>query len=474
MKTVPFTIFFSLPGIVLGILVLSCMVIPAKIYSAELVDPLNMGLTPDPDKGYNILMNTPMAAPIMKEKDLERLWKVWDAPSKLIAADATPDQRRDMIFDRYGWAKRLDDSTGLPLGYLPDGKGNLVTNCFSCHGGEVGGVTIPGAGNAHIDLTTLATDIRKLTALDQGKDPDKVPDAMAPFKTPLSIHRGTTNAVVFAAVFAGLRDAKRGKLYTQHPEELLHHDMNPPAWWNFKKKDMIYADAFAPKTPRQLMPFAFSPFHSLEKFYSFEENFVHIREYIDKLEPPKYPYEIDAALAKKGEIAFNLVCSECHGTYGENPTFPNKVIKIKKIGTDSRRLKSIYLKDREATNVGWLQYYGKHPVLLESKGYLAQPLDGIWASAPYFHNGSVPTLYHVFNIDERPDVWKRSDNGYDNEKIGLEVESFDAVPTTNTDRERRLYYDTSVVGSSNQGHPFPDDELEDDEKISVLEYLKTL
>jgi len=441
----------------------------------ELAKPydLNMGLTPDPQKGFEILLNTPMASPVMKEKDLPRLWMVWDTDSKAAALEATPEERHDMIFDRYGFAKR-NDGSGLPLGYLPDGKGGLATNCFACHGGEVGGVTIPGAGNVHLDLTTLATDIRKLTALDGGKPYENIPDAQAPFKTPLSIHRGTTNAVVFASVFAGLRDAKRGKLYTQNPEELLHHDMNPPAWWNFKKKDMIYADAFAPKTPRQLMPFAFSPFHTLEQFYGFEENFVHIYAYIDTLEPPKYPYEIDMALARKGEPLFVEKCSECHGTYGPNGKFPNKVVKLDKVQTDSRRLESIYLKDRIATNEGWLQYFGEHKVLLESKGYLAQPLDGIWASAPYFHNGSVPTLHHVFNIDERPAVWKRTDRGYDKDMVGLEIESFDAVPETPTDRERRLYYDTSVVGSTNQGHTFPDDELEDDEKIAVLEYLKTL
>lgn len=447
---------------------------PVEGNSKETPTDLSMGLTPDAAKGYEILLNTPMAAPVMKEKDLERLWMVWDDVSKQEAESATDAARHAMIFNRYGFAKRPNDSTGLPLGYLPDGSGNLVTNCFACHGGEVGGVTIPGAGNVHLDLTTLATDIRKLSALDAGMDPSKVPDATAPFKTPLSIHRGTTNAVVFASVFAGLRDPERGKLYTEHPEELLHHDMNPPAWWNYKKKEMIYADAFAPKTPRQLMPFAFSPFHTLEQFYSFEPNFVHIQEYISKLEPPKYPYPIDHALAKKGEVAFNRVCSDCHGTYGEKWSFPNKVVKIDKIGTDSRRLESIYLRDREATNAGWLQYFGEHPVLLESKGYLAQPLDGIWASAPYFHNGSVPTLYDVFNVDERPAVWKRSDNGYDPQRVGLEVEAFDAVPETPTSRERRLYYDTSVIGSGNQGHTFPDDELDADEKDAVIEYLKTL
>lgn len=440
----------------------------------DIPDDLNLGLTPDPEKGYQILLNEPMAAPVMREADIDRLWMVWDDISKAVAEATSPEERRKMVFARYGWAERIDDDSGLPLGYLPDGKGNLATNCFACHGGQVGGQTIPGAGNVHLDLTTLATDVRKLRVLDAGGDYSNVKDAQAPFKTPLSIHRGSTNAVVFASVFAGLRDPERGKLYTEHPEELLHHDINPPAWWNFKKKEMIYADAFAPKTPRQLMPFAFSPLHTLEQFYGFEENFVHIYAYIDSLEPPKYPHPIDRQLAERGKAIFERVCSDCHGTYGPNGEFPNKVIELDDIQTDPRRIKSIYRRDREATNRGWLQYFGEHPVKLESKGYLAQPLDGIWASAPYLHNGSVPTLYHLFNVDERPKVWKRSDSGYDTERVGLEVEEFDAVPETSSSREYRLYYNTEVPGSSAQGHTYPDDELYEDEKVAVIEYLKTL
>lgn len=439
------------------------------------IDDLNLGITPDPQKGYEILLNTPMAAPVLKESDIDNLWKVWDKTSKALAEAADPQTRRDMTFERYGWAKRpAPDATGLPLGYLPDGNGNLATNCFACHGGQVGGTTIPGAGNVHIDLTTLATDVRNLRIHDAGGDYSKMSDAQAPFKTPLSIHRGSTNAVVFASVFAGLRDPKRGKLYTEHPEELLHHDINPPAWWNFKKKDMIYADAFAPKTPRQLMPFAFSPFHTLEQFYGFEENFVHIKAYIESIEPPKYPHPIDRELAEKGREIFNRVCTDCHGTYGPNGRYPNKVVEIDDVQTDDRRLRSIYRRDREATNAGWLQYFGKHPVNLESKGYIAQPLDGIWASAPYLHNGSVPTLYHLFNVDKRPKVWKHSYTGYDPERVGLLVEEFDAVPETQTTAQHRAYYDTETPGSSAQGHTYPDDELYEDEKIAVIEYLKTL
>jgi hypothetical protein len=100
-------------------------------------------------------------------------------------------------------------------------------------------------------------------------------------------------------------------------------------------------------------------------------------------------------------------------------------------------------------------------------------LDGIWASAPYFHNGAAPTLWAVMNPSKRPNVWKRSENGYDEAKVGLEVEEFESVPEDISSRQRRMYYDTSTVGNSAEGHTFPD-ALDDGEKKAVIEYLKTL
>lgn len=433
-----------------------------------------LGLDPSAERGYEILMTEAMAAPIMKVKDIERLWTVWEEEEKAAAEKADPDERMRLTFERYGWAKRPGDSTPrLPLDYTEDGKGNLVTNCFSCHGGKVAGVTIPGAGNTHLDLTTLSTDLMRLRALDAGRDPSQVKDAIAPFQTPLNFHRGVTNAVIFAPVFAGLRDLKLGLLFTKNPELLLHHDMNPPAWWNFKKKTRIYADAFAPKTPRQLMPFAMSPTFSDEKFRSFEPNFVHIYQYIEELEAPKYPFPIDSALARRGKELFEKTCAECHGTYGPGGEFPNRVIDIEEIGTDSRRFQAIYKDRREAANKGWLQYNGEHPLTIDSKGYLAQPLDGIWATAPYFHNASVPTLWAVMNPERRPKIWKRTEDGYDQAKVGLEVQEFDSVPENLSTRQRRMYYDTTHIGNSAAGHTFPD-ALSDTEKTAVIEYLKTL
>ena len=307
----------------------------ARLPEAQGVEAANasdvfLGMTPDAARGFEILMNEPMAGSIMKVADLERLWMVWEPSERERAEAADPDARMRMTFERYGWAMRPGDTVPkLPLDYTVDGKGNLVTNCFSCHGGKVAGKTIPGAGNTHLDLTTLSTDLMRLRALDSGRDPEKINDAIAPFKTPLNYHKGVTNAVIFAPLFAALRNPELAREFSNHPEMLLHHDMNPPPWWNFKKKSRIYADAFAPKTPRQLMPFAMSPLFSDEKFRSFEPNFVHIYQYIEELEAPQYPFAIDEELASLGKTLFEQTCSECHGTYGPGGVFPTKSSRSK-------------------------------------------------------------------------------------------------------------------------------------------------
>jgi hypothetical protein len=124
--------------------------------------------------------------------------------------------------------------------------------------------------------------------------------------------------------------------------------------------------------------------------------------------------------------------------------------------------------------VGWMSDYGKDEVRLDPGGYVAPPLDGVWGSAPYFHNGSVPTLWHVLHPDDRPAVWLRTEGGYDRDRVGLEVTEFPKVPeSVSTAAERRRYFDTSIRGKSAAGHRFPD-VLTEDEKRAVLEYLKTL
>ena len=101
------------------------------------------------------------------------------------------------------------------------------------------------------------------------------------------------------------------------------------------------------------------------------------------------------------------------------------------------------------------------------------PLDGIWATAPYLHNGSVPTLYHMLFPEERPNVWRVKDySAYDHERGGLVIEEYAQMPATTTLSDKRAYYDTSKNSMSNQGTLCR--RSKPDERLSVLEYLKSL
>jgi mono/diheme cytochrome c family protein len=96
--------------------------------------------------------------------------------------------------------------------------------------------------------------------------------------------------------------------------------------------------------------------------------------------------------------------------------------------------------------------------------YVARPLVGIWASAPYLHNNSVPTLYDLLlPAAQRPSVFFTGDSEYDPVNIGIR--------TTN-DGSRRFKFDTALSGNRNTGHEFGT-ALNDDQRRSLLEYLKT-
>ena len=94
------------------------------------------------------------------------------------------------------------------------------------------------------------------------------------------------------------------------------------------------------------------------------------------------------------------------------------------------------------------------------------------------HNGSVPTLYNVLNSKSRPTLFTRSfktgEADYDKERVGWKITELKEPPSEKLPAiERRKVYDSSKSGRSNAGHIFGDD-LTDDERWAVIEYLKTL
>ena len=119
-------------------------------------------------------------------------------------------------------------------------------------------------------------------------------------------------------------------------------------------------------------------------------------------------------------------------------------------------------------NKSWFATSAFPAFIRPQPGYVAPPLDGIWITAPYFHNGSVPTLEAVLNSSLRPRYWKRNfnDQQYDYKNIGWRYKKMRSPYT-------KKIYNTDIPGYGNYGHYFGDG-LSNAERKAVIEYLKTL
>jgi hypothetical protein len=421
-------------------------------------------------RGLQRLRTQAYAPADFKAELFDRLWEIWPAELKSQAEKASPAERRQMAYSRYGLVADPQNPDGPPLGVVDDGKGGWVMNCLACHQGKVAGEAIWGTPNSHFAFQTLTADVSKAERVLEGKKPSASVSAFVP----LGLSNGTTNAQIFSVVLTAMRDKDLNLVKQPQFPKFRNHDLDAPPFWNVKRKKNLYIDGFVPKTHRVIMQFALIPTNDAESFKQREEGFRDILAWIDSLEAPKYPWPVDEKLAFEGRVAFERVCADCHGRYGENGSYPEKVIPIDVVGTDSTRLTGMPAEHRRFYRESWFGEYGQLPVVEQPEGYVAPPLDGIWASAPYFHNGSVPTLWHVMHPENRPAVWLRSENGYDQARVGLEVTEFDKLPETAKDAEtKRRYYDTKPTGKSAAGHDFPN-QLDEAEKKAVLEYLKTL
>jgi mono/diheme cytochrome c family protein len=108
----------------------------------------------------------------------------------------------------------------------------------------------------------------------------------------------------------------------------------------------------------------------------------------------------------------------------------------------------------------------------EVRGYKARPLDGIWATPPFLHNGSVPTLFQLLSpVAERQKTFWTGSREYDPRHVGIRTERF----------EGGFLLDTSITGNSNRGHEFRAGcrgngvigrALEPHERWALVEYLK--
>lgn len=110
------------------------------------------------------------------------------------------------------------------------------------------------------------------------------------------------------------------------------------------------------------------------------------------------------------------------------------------------------------------------PGLSTGPAYKARPLNGIWATAPYLHNGSVPSLYHLLlSPKDRPKTFTVGSREFDAKNVGFKTDAI-GFPTFRARNDDG----TPIAGNSNEGHDYGGSSLTDDERWDLVEYLKTL
>jgi mono/diheme cytochrome c family protein len=285
--------------------------------------------------------------------------------------------------------------------------------------------------------------------------------------------RGVNAADRLAAVLAAHRDPTTFKWNNDAlidiPSDVIPSDV--PAWWLLKKKHAMFYNGFGRGDfGRFLMASNLLTVSDTSESREVDGRINDVLAYIYSLTPPKYPKPVNKMLAKQGELLYTTNCSKCHGKYHSSDEYPNLLIPESVIQTDSFLFKNNYQNPQFVSwfNKSWFAQ-GEHPARLEPfNGYIAPPLDGVWATAPYLHNGSVPTLEGVLNSKARPRYWQRD---FTNPEYNYDQAawSFTVADAPNG----AAVYNTDIPGYGNYGHTFGD-KLSEKERKAVVEYLKTL
>ena len=441
----------------------------AVLLVAIVAAPLSAAEPTAAERGKKALAETAFIPAFWTNKVVQNAWKNWEG------AREKPSDYNAALRERYGLHDAPYRDGGLPMG-LRKAKRifdyGIGADCMLCHGSSILGKSYVGLGNSSLDIQALFEDFNKVDGLPK-----------PPFT--FSNVRGTSEADGFGVYLLGFRNPDltlSGKWNNLDLRDDTCADV--PAWWLMRKKrTMYYTGATDARSVRSLMQFMMHPLNGPEAFHKAEPAFRDILEYLVSLEPPKYPFAIETEKAANGEAVFKENCARCHGTYGEKWTYPNKVIALEEIGTDPARYKAVSVKYGQAYAESWFAkerngWFVDGKLLRWTPGYQAPPLDGIWATAPYLHNGSVPTLFNVLNSKSRPRIFTRSfktgEADYDKERVGWKIEELNGSLGGNVPAfERRKAYDTTQPGRSNAGHTYGD-ALSDEQRWAVIEYLKGL
>jgi mono/diheme cytochrome c family protein len=242
------------------------------------------------------------------------------------------------------------------------------------------------------------------------------------------------------------------------------------------------AAAASPAQTAEMVSFVTVPTLGLspDKAVKTVDSMSDVMAYIAEYQPPKFPGAIDEAAAHRG-AALYARCASCHGEFEERggrlrlSSYPNRLSTVDEIGTDAARLDVVSPAVIAAVaNTP----SGRYIEAAETRGYVAPALVGVWATAPYLHNGSVPTLAALMSPEDRPAKFWVGGHRLDFVKLGIASElnaaGEQAYPRDYLAWTVPRLFDTAEPGRSNRGHEREFEGLSAADKADLIEFLKQL
>lgn len=253
------------------------------------------------------------------------------------------------------------------------------------------------------------------------------------------------------------------------------------------------------------------------------ENLGNLENWVRELNSPQWPAAlpaIDQGKAKRGEKLFAQACASCHQVIPRSraikTAYKAVITPIEELRTDPVELDNL---DKRTYKAGIFEgkksagvagdvigatTTGLNPLVnavtgsifdhadqaarafaaqyatitgrpsAASPGYKGRPLNGIWATAPYLHNGSVPNLYEILLPEEqRSKTFVLGSRAFDPVRVGFTMDQ----PTT-ADGYSPFVLDTTQRGNWNTGHEYTTTAtgvpFSDEQRWELVEYMKTL
>ena len=421
----------------------------------------------------------------------------------------------DPLYQYFEKSLFLKRTPNMPLGMvevkMPSGEFLVNNSCLGCHAGNLQGTIIAGLPNNRFDfgyrslqfeLLNFGMKASNLVGLKSFILTDREIEALDgiekyyqsyirpndPWKLIQGQNVGPWGAWYKFASQEGSRDglfvvnsknngALDVKAVIQKKGRLPVVDSMP--WWHFKHKKTAFWRGDFDKSEHVFMvnhlDFDTNSPKALSKNLEVAKKQL---DFVRQIEAPIYPGKIDKISAKKGYELFHSAengCASCHGNYSPEGTFLSHADSqhlLKNVGTDlaySNALSQLkFAADRLDGALESLGLPSKPLTHKAGEGYVAPLLTGVWATAPYFHNGSVPTLEGVLESSLRPTCWKQSPDPTDHYEI-----SSPGLEYTKGCLQGLQVYDTRKYGASNKGHYFGN-YLQSEDRRDLIEYLKTL